>query len=461
MKTINLKLYLMMLIILIGNACLLSTAIFVLYQSHAKSVHETTISAESIDKQLEVKLVMGHAKGFQSSELFLNFDFWANSENNSGLCVHFEQPDGKIVKRACRGASIIEPYPSLFEKIYCWGFQPGKEVKRPVMQHNKIYGFVTVVPNVETEISHAWHDVKTLIKLSAITITSLCTLFYFAVGWALRPAGLIVAGLEKMAKGNLSTRLADFRVSEWQRTGQAINQLTENLENTLVDRNRLALKLVSKQEDDRRYLTQELHDEFGQSLAGLAAVASSITQTAEKKYPQILSESQSIERITTHMMDLLKDMLGRLRPIDFDELGLIESLQGMVNEWNTRSAGKAQYSLKVVDVFDDLPNTLSVSIFRIVQEAMTNIYKHSNAKHAVIKLEKLKYETGSNNAVSLIILDDGEVKKVEFPQSGMGLQGMRERVLALGGKLILRVNQPSGLIIDVWLPLHTDKEIET
>ena len=314
--------------------------------------------------------------------------------------------------------------------------------------------------NVETELAHAWHDIKTLMKLSAMTIFSLCTLLYFAVDWALRPARLIVSGLEKMAEGNLSMRLADFKITEWQRTGQAINQLAENLEKTLADRNQLALQLVNTQEEERRYLTRELHDEFGQSLAGLSAIASSITQTAEKECPQLVKESQNVGRITTQMMELLKNMLTQLRPIDFDEFGLVESLQSMVTEWNTRRGGKIKYELNIIGDFSHLPSTVAVNVFRIVQECLTNVSKHSEATRANVKLEKINHtdnlaETKSGDSILLIIKDNGITEAIELSaSSGLGLLGMRERVSALGGEMTIKANKPSGLIVRVWLPFQ-------
>ena len=447
----------MILIILIASVCLLSTAIFVLYQTHTKSIHEAKVSAESIDKQLEVQLVFGVAKGFLTPALFPNFDFWKKSDNSSGLCVHFEQPDGKVIKRACRGAQIIDSWPDWFEKFYQQVFQLEHQIKRPVTHHNKVHGFVIISSNIETELAHAWHDIKTLMKLSAITIFSLCTLLYFAVDWALRPARLIVSGLEKMAGGNLSMRLADFKITEWQRTGQAINQLAENLEKTLADRNQLALQLVNTQEEERRYLTRELHDEFGQSLAGLTAIASSITQTAEKECPQLVKESQNVGEITTQMMELLKNMLTQLRPIDFDEFGLVESLQSMVTEWNTRSGGKTKYKLDIIGNFSHLPSLVAVNIFRIVQECLTNVSKHSKATKACVKLTHTKHsnETGRGESILLIIEDNGVAETIELSaSSGIGLLGMRERVTALGGDMTLKVNKPSGLIVRVSLPFQ-------
>ena len=467
MKTINLKLYLMILIILIGSVCLLSTAAFVLYQADNNSKIKTAATAESIDKQLELQLVFGISKGFSPLGRFPNFDLWSKSEQSSGLCVRFQQPNGKIMKSACRGSKTTEQWPRWFENIYRWSFQPGQEVVRPVTYNGKVHGSITVSPSLETEIGNTWRDVKKLMGLSFITVFSLCSLLYFAVDWALRPARLIVTGLEKMALGNLSTRVPDFNISEWQRTGQAINYLAENQEKTLSERNQLALKLVNAQEEERCSLSRELHDEFGQSLAGLAAVASSITQTAKNEYPKLLPEGENIGRITAHMMELLRTLLIRLRPVDFDQLGLIDSLQGMVAEWNIRSAGKIKYTLDIVGDFDHLSNPIPVNIFRIIQECLTNVSKHSKAKNAKVRLERsLSVENmnsgNSDDSITLIVKDDGIANTVIFTDSpGIGIPGIQERVTALGGKLKLQTNIPSGLIIQVWIPLPVIADSQT
>ncbi len=451
-------------IILIASICLFATATFVLYQTDKASKYETAKTAESIDKQLEIQLVFGISKGFEPFGRFPNFDLWSKSEPSSGLCVQFQLPSGNIIKSACRGSRVLEKWPRWFEYIYRWSFKPGLEVVRQVTYNGKVHGSITVSPNIETELSNTWQVVKKLMGLSVITIVSLCTLLYFAVDWALRPGRLIVTGLEKMALGNLSIRIPDFNITEWQRTGYAINHLAENLEKTLSDRNQLALKLVNAQEEERLVLSRELHDEFGQSLAGLAAVASSITQTAENEYPKLVAEGKSIGRIVAHMMKLLRDMLIRLRPSDFDELGFIESLQGMVSQWNDQSSGKTRFSLDIVGDFDHLPNSVPINLFRIIQECLTNVSKHSEAKHAKVRLKRLLSSENTNSYISnesimLTIEDDGIADNVVFTNSpGIGLLGIRERVTALGGELTLIANKPCGLIIRVWIPLQTIAE---
>ena len=462
MKTISLKLFLMILIILIATLCLLSTAVFVLYQADRLSKQETTVSAKSIDQQLEMQRFR-ISKGIERPERFPDFDLWKESENSSGLCARFARLDEHIVKSVCRGGMTSEPWPSWFENIYRWSFQPGQEVVRQVTQDRQAYGTVTVSPSVEMELARAWHDVKKLMGLSALTVVSLCILLFFALDWALHPARLIVTGLEKMAHGELSTRLSDFKISEWQRTGQATNHLAESLEKTLSERKELALKLVNAQEEERRYITRELHDEVGQSLAGLAAVATSITQTAENECPKLVSEGKMSGRITAHMMELLRSMLLRLRPVDFDALGLTESLKSMVAGWNARSNGKIGYAIDIKGDIDHLPDPILVNVYRIIQECLTNISKHSDASQATIEIERITnfQDQGLNqqdDCITLIIKDNGIVNDLGFSDKpGIGLLGVHERVAALGGSLTLQTCDPSGLAVHTHIPLqHID-----
>jgi signal transduction histidine kinase len=157
------------------------------------------------------------------------------------------------------------------------------------------------------------------------------------------------------------------------------------------------------------------------------------------------------------MMDLLKDMLIQLRPIDFDEFGLVESLHNMATEWNTRSGGKTKYELDIIGDFSHLPSIVAVNIFRIVQECLTNVSKHSEATRASVKLNHTKHsnETGRGESILLIIEDNGVAETIELSaSSGMGLLGMRERVKALGGDITLKSNKPSGLIIRISLPFQ-------
>jgi len=264
-----------------------------------------------------------------------------------------------------------------------------------------------------------------------------------------------------MEKGELSFRLPAFELDEWQRTGKAINQLTASLEQLLSERNKLALKLMNIQEEERRYLARELHDEFGQCLAAINAVAASISQTAEKESPKLVADGKNISRITNHIMELLRELLLRLRSSDIDELGLTASLKSLVTGWNVSSGGKIHYNLAIHGDLDLLPGPIPVNIFRIVQEGITNVAKHSAAANAKVTLRTVS-ANNSIIAIELIIEDDGKANKLPFEDSpGIGLLGIRERVTALGGRLTLTTGNPSGLTVYVWLPMQPVSETQT
>jgi signal transduction histidine kinase len=448
----NLKFHLLSRIIVIAALCLIATAAYILYQADRQAILEAQITAESIDKQLELQLLRIDA-GFGQPERFPDFDLWKETSTASGICINYRSADGNLRRSICNGADVTSRiWPTWFESFHQWAIHPGLEVVRQVLFNNQIHGSVIVTPSAEMEIANAWQNIRGLMGLSFTTASALCLLVYCTVSRALRPAQVIVTGLEKMEKGELSLRLPAFELDEWQRTGKAINQLAASQEQLLSERKKLALKLMTIQEEERRYLAGELPDEFGQCLAAINAVAASISQTAEYEYPALVPEADNISRITGHMMAVLRGLLLRLRPSNIDELGLTVSLKSLVAGWNVNCGGKIHYGLAVDDDLDRLPEPIPLTIFRIVQECLTNVAKHSAAANAKVTLRRVQPD--HSTAIELTIEDDGITDRLPFDDNaGIGLLGIRERVNALGGRLILETCKPSGLVVRAWLPV--------
>jgi two-component system, NarL family, sensor histidine kinase UhpB len=338
--TMNLKFHLLSRIVLIGLICLVATATWVLHQADRASRDQAQATADSIGRQLEMQLLRINA-GFDLAARFPDQGLWQQINTISGTCVRFMPASGDQARSVCSGGKApARSRPEWFENFYRWAFAPGAETKRPIVFHGRVYGTVVVTPGADMDIAEAWQQLRGLMGLSASTVLALCLLVYGTVSRALRPAQIIIAGLESMRNGDLSARLPAFELTEWQRTGQAINQLASRQQQLLAERRELSLKLMTVQEEERRYLARELHDEFGQCLAAINAVAASITQTAEQDCPALVPEGENIARITGHMMALLRGMLLRLRPMAVDELGLSAALNSLVAGWNARSGGK-------------------------------------------------------------------------------------------------------------------------
>lgn len=449
----NLKLNLLTRIALVALACLLVIAAFVLYQSHCVAKQTTGQMAESLGKQLELQLLLINA-GLGQTNPFPDFGPWKHSGNQPGICLSYTPADGSLPRSLCNGSKLSRAeWPTFFETGYRQIFNPGLPAIRPVALNGRLYGSLTITPSAELEIAEAWNKMLSLMTLSGVTVLAVCLLVYWNISRVLKPAKTIVAGIKEMESGHLDCRLPAFELNEWQRIAAAINQLANSQQQLLDERQKLVLKLIKIQEGERRYLARELHDEFGQCLAAINAVAASIKQTALQQCPALVAETDHISRITTHMLENVHGLLGLLRPAEFEELGLAASLNSLVAGWNARSGDKTRFHLDISGDCSSLTEVPAMTLFRITQECLTNIAKHATASHVSISLI-----IGLESAI-LTVADNGVAKTLPLADTaGIGLLGIRERVTALQGRLQLAIANPHGLIVEVCLPIAANIE---
>jgi signal transduction histidine kinase len=205
--------------------------------------------------------------------------------------------------------------------------------------------------------------------------------------------------------------------------------------------------LIEVQDEERQRLARELHDEFGQSLTAIAAQAASAAHTAERQCPPLLEECRGISRTTAGLMETLRGALVRLRPPDIDELGLGLSLQSLIASWNGYERGRTRFDIAIIGEVDDLPAAVCANLYRIAQEAITNAAKHAQARHVQLRLE-----VGGADII-LTVEDDGAASGDNpEPKTGMGLLGMQERVVSLGGALRFERRPMGGARLVVSVP---------
>lgn len=444
----NLKFHLLLRITLVALFCLLSTASYVLYQADQQAKQEAQALLDSVTQQLRMQLLRIDA-GFGQANKFPDLSLWQETSHVSGVCLRFIAANNSFTRSLCRGAEWPETqWPRVFAIAYQWLFNPGFEIKREITFKGRRYGAISLIPSSEKELARAWESLRVLLTLSAFTIMAVCLLVYLSISQALRPAQVIVSGLKKMQSGDLTVRLPDFKLVQWQQTATAINDLASSQQQLLNERKRLTYKLITVQDEERRNLARELHDELGQCLAAINALAASITQTAEQECPALVDEAKNISRINDHIMQTVRELLVKLRPAAVDELGLEASLNSLLSEWNTRAGSNIHYCLSIKGDCAQLAAPLPMTLFRLIQEGITNIAKHAHASSATIEL------TINSERVTLSISDNGNAELPFKPDSGMGLLGMRERVSALGGQFTLENNQSGGLSIHITIPLQ-------
>ncbi len=447
----NLQIHLLSRITVAALICLLATSGWVLLRHQQQISQNAQVSSDALVKQLEFQLLRINT-GYQADKQFPDFDLWKQTSHTQGICLHY-LPDAFGVERSlCSGIPVQTTNPPDWFDLGCRRFfHPGLILQRNIRFNGKNAGTLTISTDPELAIAQAWDAVSNLLGLSLVTILTVSVLLYWLISRALRPAQQIVNGLERIRHGDLAHRIPEFSLQEWAQTATAINQLAATQQQLLNERQQLLSKLINSQEEERHYLARELHDEFGQYLTGIQALAASISHSAGQTCPALQAEAQQIGSYTQTLHDSLKSLLQRLRPAELEELGLATALHSMLAAWH-RINPDTLYHLQISGDCRQLSAALSLSLYRLIQEGITNIAKHAGAGNVEIDLA-----INSVN-VCLRIADNGILGVLPLPGgSGLGVLGMRERVSALSGQFSLAVAQPHGLIIQISLPLNSGK----
>jgi signal transduction histidine kinase len=393
---------------------------------------------------------------------FPDLDSIASSVMRPGLCIAYRAGNGRMVQQFCSGARTQDDPPRAFAAIHRTIFDPGREAARPVLLGDRPMGAAVAWIDPSVVTADTWRELSRLLPVLAGALVLLCVLAYAALARALRPTRLIRAGLERIAASDLTARLPPFDLAELSAIGDAFNQLAENLAAAIAERNELTRRLIALQDDERRHLARELHDEFGQSLAAIRALASAAGQSAAKACPELSSECDSIGRTATDMMTTLRGALFRLRPPDIDELGLAASLEGLVSGWSRRQCGRTQFEIRLSGPVDSLPDTVGLNLYRIAQEALTNAARHADASEVLLQLTLRDagdaFPGQAATAIELTIEDDGRPSD-QAVKSGMGLLGIRERTAALGGRLNFETRPSGGSRLHVVIPLAASRNL--
>lgn len=444
-------------IVLTGLLCLMGAALVVLWQTDQELRATSQQTAESVGRLAEVHLIERNI-GFLRSSQPSNFIEILDAGRRTGQCIRYVAARGESLESSCHGwDSSNSSVPTWFSTLFSTIFGSDRAVTRAVAFRGKPHGAVIVAPDPAHEVAEAWRRVGPLIGLSATTVLGLCLLSYFVIGRALRPARDILRGLDRLAGGDLAARLPAFQLIELGRISSGVNALASHLQENVAAREALTQKLVKVQEEERRSLAHELHDEFGQCLAALNAMTTVVVETASAQCPQLVPQGERIASVVGRMMELLKSMLLRLRPPGIDELGLVECLKSLVSGWNGGSGGRTLFELEVAGDVSALPEPINVSIYRIVQECLTNAAKHAGAHHVAIKVQRINSNSGSERGdqIDIVVEDDGKATGTAFAAApGMGLIGMRERVAALGGELTLKPRPDNGLRVRALIPVQ-------
>ncbi|VVD31891.1 Signal transduction histidine kinase [Paraburkholderia dioscoreae] len=260
----------------------------------------------------------------------------------------------------------------------------------------------------------------------------------------------------------LSIGLAWFA---WRRYREARRELIrrctleEQAERLLADNRRLANQALQAQELERRHLARELHDELGQYLNAISLDAARIRDLSSTREPEIHRVSLGLMQSASHVYRQIGGMIRRLRPIGLDEFGLPSALEHCVDGWRERLPD-ASFSLTIEGDFAGLSDALTITLYRLVQEGLTNVSKFARTARVEVFMVRAPRETLARQDGRLVdeivvtMADDGPGADLDKPRGGLGLIGMRERVEALGGEFHVASKPEGGFLFCARVPAH-------
>jgi two-component system, NarL family, sensor histidine kinase UhpB len=291
-------------------------------------------------------------------------------------------------------------------------------------------------------------------------------LAFWSVDRALAPFPAIANGLRRIQQGDLTYRLPPLPGMEASAIGTAFNRMAQAVqdnvqaerkareaETRLEERRELSLLVEQRVEEERRLIAHELHDEFGQSVTAIRSLALAIA--TQSKEPPMSDAARLISEEAARLYDAMHGLIPRLMPVSLDTLGLAETLENLVRDWQRRNPAT------ILTLRHDLPSDLGPSVtlaaYRVVQEGLINALRHSQAQHIDITLQSHSGEGEGENPQHMIVTvnDDGVgLPAGSWSRPGhFGLRGLTERVEHLGGRLEVRDREPHGVCLTAEIPL--------
>jgi signal transduction histidine kinase len=280
-----------------------------------------------------------------------------------------------------------------------------------------------------------------------------------------RRLAILADAAAKVEAGDYSVTVATEAEDEVGKTAHAFNRMvaevssrTRQLEqaeaktqNLFIENRMLVHASLVIQEEERKNLARELHDEMGQCLTAIQADAELIKDISQGKDERVATSAAAIMDVSSRVYDVVHSMMRRLRPTILDNLGLVEALKDEIDAWNSRNPETHCDFIYTGDL-GHLDEHSNIMLYRIVQESLTNIAKHASADHVQVKInqhEKQLQLSIEDNGKGVDLNDTGRSK-------GLGLIGMRERVETIGGDFEIQSAPGKGFLICISVPLEKD-----
>jgi two-component system sensor histidine kinase UhpB len=311
-------------------------------------------------------------------------------------------------------------------------------VNVPIVVHGKPESLV-ITSHPNDEMAEIWDGILTQLEVGSAIAVVLFLITMVVVSRALAPLGALSQAMTDIEAAAYDARVEPGGAPELANICTKLNHLAATLGNAVEDKRRLAERAVSLQDVERKEIARELHDEFGPYLFAMRAHASALVRLSDVREPgpdALRKHGGAILEQVNAVQQFNRRILERLRPVGLAELGLRESLGALFRLWG-ESHPEVTIETSISRSLGEIGETADLTIYRIVQEALTNVFRHAGATAVNVTIESAAQPTarrGGRGCALVRISDNGRGLDPDY-RLGRGLTGMRERILALGGTL--------------------------
>jgi len=347
-----------------------------------------------------------------------------------------------------------EPYslPAWFVALV----HPEKTAVNVPISINGKAGSLVITSHPNDEMTEIWDGIVTQLQVGSAIAVALFLITMMVVSRALAPIQALSEAMTKLESGGYDTRVKPDGPPELAAICTKLNHLAAALGDAVEDKRRLAERVVSLQDVERKEIARELHDEFGPHLFALRAHASSLMRIAEAREPNkdaLQKHGGAILEQVNALQQFNRRVLEKLRPVGLTELGLREALGALLRLWGESHPGVV-IETAISPSLGKTGETADLTIYRTVQEALTNVFRHAGATSVNVTIEAVEQlsgmERGSREWALVRVRDNGSGLSPDH-RLGLGLTGMRERILALGGTLTV-ASSDGGVIVEALVP---------
>jgi two-component system sensor histidine kinase UhpB len=338
----------------------------------------------------------------------------------------------------------------------------------PVFVNGQSFGDLVIAPQAADESAEIWDSITTFSVVGTALAIATVLLMSLLIAHLLRPIRTVGDALLMLDSGTYDVAVPETGPPEIADICGKLNRLASTLKVTISENQRLAKRIICIQDEERKDLARELHDELGPYLFAIRAGTSTIKSELERggDKPKLLRTCDTLlERIET-MQRMNRRVLHKLRPIGLDEFGLKAKLVSLVAMWRENHPDTS-ITLDVSDAIPKRDETNNLTIYRIVQEGLTNAFRHADATTIEIVVEPVDPESNISAArrkgaarpsIHITVSDNGRGLAEEVRPS-YGITGMTERVWATGGEMRIFNRASGGVTLEAWVPASGFAEV--